>query len=382
MRVLMVTSSLARFRGDADAAAGMHVHDLVSELGRSVEGTVLAPMQAGASLEERIGGFTVRRVFPERPTHALHHAIHGVSGAARTVRVARALRRAAAALAPDHDVAHAMWAYPSGWALQGLDIPKVVTFLGSDIHRFSTVPIAGRVIGSVARNADACVAVDSMGSARLDAIGARRIEEIPTGFRIGAFSPSPRPDAHELLYAGRLSREKGVDVLLDAFLIARTIDPTLTLRILGDGPERARLERRTHALRIDDAVTFCGAVPHSEVYAALLRARALVLPSRREGLPAAALEALAVGRPVIGTAVGGLPDLLAGRAGAIVEPENPRALAFGVLKGIFDNWEPAFLRERAERYRIEHASSRYLSVYSGVLGWPRIFTEERACLAV
>jgi glycosyltransferase involved in cell wall biosynthesis len=125
------------------------------------------------------------------------------------------------------------------------------------------------------------------------------------------FVPDPGPrtrpaaSSETVLYVGRLASEKGVDVLVEAW--RQLGDARLELAVIGDGPLLQRLERRPPA-----RLRFEGRLPAEEVRTRMLGARALVLPSVwYEGQPMAVLEALAAGLPVLGSDIGGIPELLA-----------------------------------------------------------------------
>jgi glycosyltransferase involved in cell wall biosynthesis len=125
------------------------------------------------------------------------------------------------------------------------------------------------------------------------------------------------------LYAGRLSAEKGVDVLIKA---AAGSD-ALRVDVLGEGPEKAALERL--ALQVAPGrVRFLGRIGRSEVHAAMRSAIAVVVPSRwNENQPITVLEAFACGVPVIGTRLGGIPELVSdGVNGFIVPADDAAAL--------------------------------------------------------
>ncbi len=128
------------------------------------------------------------------------------------------------------------------------------------------------------------------------------------------------------LVLAALVRRKGLDVLLEALARAPLRDAPLTLWIAGEGPERSALEARAAALGLESRVRFLG---RREDKADLLAAcDLLVRPSRREGLGVAALEAMACGRAVVASRVGGLADaVVQGRTGLLVAPEDPDALA-------------------------------------------------------
>ncbi|MGY3528589.1 glycosyltransferase family 4 protein [Bradyrhizobium embrapense] len=142
--------------------------------------------------------------------------------------------------------------------------------------------------------------------------------DVKPNFMADPGAPDPAIPRTGLLYVGRLSREKGVGVLLDA--VAGTGVP---LRIVGEGPERAALEARAPA-----NVRLLGALSRSEVLREMASARALVVPSLwYEGFPMVVVEAFAQGTPVIASEIGGLAEVVtAGTTGALVPPGDAAAL--------------------------------------------------------
>lgn len=143
--------------------------------------------------------------------------------------------------------------------------------------------------------------------------------------------PLPLPDSPQLLFVGSLEPYKGIDVLLAAWKIALQELPSATLRIVGDGPLMGWARERAAQDGTSSSIQFAGALATSAVKAELDRACALVLASRSEGLPRVILEAFARGRPVVSTNVGGISELVVpGVTGALVEPDNPEALAHAI----------------------------------------------------
>lgn len=131
------------------------------------------------------------------------------------------------------------------------------------------------------------------------------------------------PERWVIGWVGRLSHEKGLDVLLDALAVDR--DPMVELAVVGDGPERVRLQRQTRSLGIDRRVTWCGAVGAADrLFSAF---DLLVLSSRTEGSPIVLLEAMSACIPVVATAVGGVPETVTPATALLVPPEEPDALA-------------------------------------------------------
>jgi glycosyltransferase involved in cell wall biosynthesis len=126
--------------------------------------------------------------------------------------------------------------------------------------------------------------------------------------------------------ASRLEPEKGHTVLLEALLSLSRRDVQFTAALSGDGSLRQALERRAATLGIESSVRFLGAAV--ELGALLRAADAVVIPSRSDDLPFSALEAMVRGRPVVASAVGGLPDLIEdGVNGLLVPPGEPQLLA-------------------------------------------------------
>ena len=140
-----------------------------------------------------------------------------------------------------------------------------------------------------------------------------------------------------ILAVGRLSPEKAYDDLLRsvAELVGRGVD--VELELIGDGPERDALVRLTHELGITDKVAFRGWLRVEDVRTAMQNATVLAQPSLIEGLPTVVEEAMAVGIPVVGSRVGGIPELLDnGRCGVIITPRDVAGLADAVQRLLAD----------------------------------------------
>jgi glycosyltransferase involved in cell wall biosynthesis len=142
--------------------------------------------------------------------------------------------------------------------------------------------------------------------------------------------PAPPPAALSFLFVGVLERYKNVDCLAEAWRRVARWEPRSTLRIVGDGAERSTIERLVAELPRQTA--WNRRLPNRAVAAALDRSTALVLPSRSEGLPRIAIEALERGRPVVGARAGGIPDVVQdGVNGILVTPDSIPALSDAML---------------------------------------------------
>jgi glycosyltransferase involved in cell wall biosynthesis len=152
-----------------------------------------------------------------------------------------------------------------------------------------------------------------------------------------------------IICVGRLSPEKGQAGLLRAFAKVRSSHPELTLRLVGDGPERGALEALAEELAVSSAITFAGRLPEEETLAEIARSDLLVLPSFMEGLPIVLMEAMAVGVPVIASRVAGIPELVEdGKTGLLFTPSNWDELASAIDRLLGDKALQAELADRAE----------------------------------
>ena len=129
-----------------------------------------------------------------------------------------------------------------------------------------------------------------------------------------------------LLAIGSLTREKGVEILIEALVKLRRDYPNLSLCLLGDGPLRDALERRVAEMALSDWVHFIGIV--EDVRPWLKHCALLAVPSLSEGMGLAAVEAMAMGRPVVASRVGGLLEVVVdGETGRFARPGDADHLA-------------------------------------------------------
>jgi len=170
---------------------------------------------------------------------------------------------------------------------------------------------------------------------------------------------------------GRLSREKGFELLIEAMpeLLAGGLD--IQLLLLGEGGERARLTARIDQLGLGDRVLMPGYIEAAGE--CLSSVDVFVLPSLTEGLPIVLLEAMQSGVPIVASRVGGIPQVLReGRAGLLVEPGQVASLVQGITEAIRDH-EAAALRSQlaselvASEYSCKAMTARYRDIYSSVL---------------
>ena len=176
-------------------------------------------------------------------------------------------------------------------------------------------------------------------------------------------NPYPHPRPYALAY-GRLTYAKGFDLLVRAFAQVAERHTDMDLIIAGEGTERQELASLCGELGISERVKFVGRKATLELAQLLSGCRLVIVPSRRESFGLAALEAATVGKPVLATAVGGLPELVRGPAGYLVEP-TVAGLVEG-LSAFLENrwaWTSAAVLNTAVRAWSD-VTSDFLGIYS------------------
>lgn len=249
-------------------------------------------------------------------------------------------------------------AYPDGLLCvmvgKRLRLPVFVTCHGTDVNVLSRIPSMRRLLKRALDQAVRVFTVSDSLKSRVADIGISPEKVIvinngidPKQFRIidkaKARAHYGFPASEKILvFVGRLSREKGIDILIQALSILK--DRNLLTVIAGGGPQGESLLELAYRSGLKDKVRFLGPLADSEIPRLMNAADLFVLPSRSEGYPVVLLESLACGIPALATRVGGVHEILCDeKLGIIVPPEDPIRLAEGIEAALDRTWDREYL---------------------------------------
>ncbi len=267
------------------------------------------------------------------------------------------------------DAVLACWAVPSGAfaasAKRALRTPYVTWSLGSDIHTSPRNPVLRPLVKGALANASLRYANSLSLGREVERLCGLSCRFLPTARTLPAVSPADLPrDRVNFLFAGRLEKVKGADILLQAMAQVCANMHNVHLYIAGNGSEEKSLRELAQKLGIEDAVTFLGFLTEAPLAGYLRAVDAVVIPSRSEALPVIFTEAARLGTPAVVTDVGDLGTLARQYGTAIVvAPENVDALAQGILsmantdRAEFQKGMP----ELVEQFDYGHAAERLLA---------------------
>jgi glycosyltransferase involved in cell wall biosynthesis len=277
--------------------------------------------------------------------------------------------------------------YPAPWnlyfaALRPFSRWKlVVTFHGNDAHDLPTAAWIDRsIIRLIVARADHVTAVSK---SLVEAVQRCFPKEEFTSSVVHTGTPRPphlavdRPGqqnhADYILTIGHLIHRKGIDLVVKALELLTPHGVDVKLVVVGEGPERSRLEQLVEQLGLTRRVEFLGDQPHEVVFRLLHSSSFFVLASRAEGLPLVILEAMASRVAVVATNVDGVPEVVEdGVTGILVEPENVSALANALLRLCRDEpFRRALAQAGHERvcrdFTWDSIAAKYIRVFQGVL---------------
>jgi glycosyltransferase involved in cell wall biosynthesis len=379
-RVLIVSYEYPPLGG----GGGVIFRDLAEELARHTEVAVLTSGRADLPGHERLGGVEIIRtpvlMRDANATASLPSLLSFFPSSLVTgYRLLRERR---------YDLIHSSFAVPS--APSGLllarrfGLPHVLSIHGGDLYDPSKklsphrTPLLKQTVAWVLHRSDRVVAQSSDTVARArDIYRARAVDCVPLAVKPISFKPRSRSefgwsrDGVVLITVGRLVARKGLGELLE---IVASLDESVQLAVVGDGPLRPELERQAQALGIAQRVQFCGFVTDEEKWQRLAAADLYVSTTQHEGFGIVFLEAMETGLPVICYDRGGQVDFVDAQVGALV-PLGDREKFTAELRRHVDDPRLRSVKGSAARacargYHVDRFAERYLQIYAECLSSP------------
>ncbi|WP_447968785.1 glycosyltransferase family 4 protein [Nitrospira sp. M1] len=284
------------------------------------------------------------------------------------------------------DVIDAHYVYPDGLAavLLGwwLQVPVVVSARGSDLNVFKQFPIIRRMIQWTLGRAKAVITVSqALKDVTVElGLSPEKVTVIPNGVNAEKFSPMSKADARQklglpvaerkiIVSVGHLTPNKGFDLLIKTLkkLSEKSYESTPFLLIVGGGAYHKVLERLVEDLGLSQWVRLVGATPHDQLTWYYNAADIVCLMSEREGWPNVILEALACGRPVVATKVGGIPEILTSpHVGCLVERDMSQ-LALCLEQALQREWTVSEIVAHANGFSWTRTARSVVEVLTSVV---------------
>lgn len=363
MKVCMPTTSFPRYKGDL---SGNFVYELAKNLvKRGVEVSVVAPHDYDTKGYEVMDGIEVYRfqyMFPKKLQEIAYSG--GIPSNLRRSLIAKlelplfmlSFFLKSLGVCRRCDIIHAHWTF-SG--LIGVFLKKVhgkplaLTVHGSDINNLPPHGLMKKTSVYVLKNADKIVAVSNALKDTVTGFGilSDKVKVIPNAVELSDFPPGLKERmGFKILFVGRLVPEKGLEYLIKSMEFIVKEIPQATLTVVGGGPMREELEGLVEGYSMGDKIRFEGMKPHSEILRYLQDTDLFVLSSLSEGLPLTVLEAMAAGKPVVATNVGGIPDaVIDGESGILVPPKDIDALSKAIISLLGDRVKQIRMGEKARK---------------------------------
>ena len=272
------------------------------------------------------------------------------------------------------DLILSYYIYPDGYAAilagQRLGIPVILGAIGSDINRIPD-RLSARLTRTALREASFVLTVSEHLRAGAIQLGAApgRTRAVRNGCDESIFHLSSRegartqlglnPESEVVAFVGWLAPTKGLWELFDAVIRLLPSHPQLQLCCIGEGDLKSELEARAVAAGIEKHVRLLGSRSSTEVACWLTAASIFCLPSYAEGCPNSVIEALACGRPVVATRVGGIPELVDDAAGILIPPRDSEALARALDQALAAKWDERGISQRFRRGWEQAAKETY-----------------------
>jgi glycosyltransferase involved in cell wall biosynthesis len=289
------------------------------------------------------------------------------------------------------DLIFSYFLYPDGYAAlkigKALSVPVVVMGVGSDVHNIGDA-ISLMHTRTVLREANCVLTISDDLRKRAIALGARpeKTRALLSGCDLSDFPVRDRlearhtlqldPSAETVVYVGRMDVKKGLRELVEATASLHSQRPNLHVYMVGEGPDRPLIESTIQAHNAGNYIHVLPECAFDEVAVWMAAADLVTLPSYAEGCPNVVLEALACGRPVVATNVGGIPEIMNQNCGNLVPARDSGALAQALASVLDRSWDAAAISAHGSR-SWETVADELLEVFESLVSARRAQVDVR-----
>ncbi|MEK7285822.1 MAG: glycosyltransferase family 4 protein [Nitrospirota bacterium] len=377
MKKLLIVASL--FPNAMEPTKGVFLKQMVSHLRGCFDVSVISPLPWGLKMglkrQDIIEGISVdypRYFMIPKMMRSLYGLLYGISLFPSVWKMSKRF---------SWDAIIVTWAYPDAFGMMLINHfmkrPFFVYVLGSDINIYTKFFLRRKMIVYTLKNATRVFSVAEQLREKAISLGVNpdQIVVIPTGIDTRLFYPMDKnkcrqqlklpTDKKIILFVGGLCLVKGLEYFIEAALLLIKKRDDLLFLMIGEGDQRNLLQTIITNENRGDAIRLLGIKPHDQISSWMNSCDLFCLPSISEGCPNVVMEALACGRPVVGTDVGDVSRLILrkpgggeGGGGAVVPPRDSQALADAIVSVLDKIWDPQMLSQSIQEYTWESTTQK------------------------
>lgn len=370
MKILFVNTTFARFNGDPLGGIGNCFFNLYQEMSRQAKVDVVALQVPNSAKYEKLADLTIYRESPVKPYGSFESMIRTPQAIKIPLMFFNMYRRMLSLSNQNkYDVVHGFFIVPAGFLISILPTKavKIISALGSDIHTLSYKPFIPSLYRFIFRKTDGVIYNTPSMKNRLDQLQAKSLKYISTPLDCNVYKLCPiLTKKPHFVFVGRLTKAKGVEILLESFKQVLKILPKAKLNIIGDGPEKNEMAKFILKNKLNKSIVLAGTLNSKEIAATLKKSYGLLLPSFREGTPASVLEAMAVGRPIVATNVGGLKGLVHKEVGKLTEVGDVNQFTKAILEVYRKNYQPEKISNKTNKFDTKIVAQQYFNYYQSL----------------
>lgn len=372
MKILYFITTLPENHNSTTGMGGNCWLDFFTEISKKHKVSIVTPLlDKNQKRYTHKGNLKVIRVTPLKPSFSLENTID-IPNAIKTISFLFNMWKTAFKLNKNEkfDIIHGLWIFPNGLiaSFMGKNTKKIISSPGSDLHTWSYKPLIKFLIKYTIKKTDYCTCVTKKLCKRAKELGAKRLSYIPVPSNSEIFKLHKTiKEPNSILFSGRLTRKKGIFILIKAIKILKNKIPKIKLYICGTGPDKEKIIYLIKKYNLKNNIKILTNIKRKELIEINRKCKCLVLPSHNEGLPACVLESMFIGRPIIATDVGDLKRFIKKDMGEIIPKNNSKELIKAIIKVLNKKYDSKTIRKGAMEADTKNVVKSYIKLYNKLL---------------